>query len=31
MLASAGIKARALVGGWNVWVAEKGPIAMGAK
>jgi hypothetical protein len=31
MLGSAGIKARALVGGWNVWVSGGGPIATGMK
>jgi hypothetical protein len=31
MLRGAGVKARALVGGWNVWVAQGGPTATGAK
>jgi hypothetical protein len=31
MLGSAGIKARALVGGWNLWVSQGGPVATGPK
>jgi 3-mercaptopyruvate sulfurtransferase SseA len=31
MLAGAGVKSRALVGGWNVWVSQGGPIATGTK
>jgi 3-mercaptopyruvate sulfurtransferase SseA len=31
MLASAGVKARALVGGWNTWVKQGRQVATGAK
>jgi hypothetical protein len=31
MLAGVGIKAQALVGGWNQWVATGGPVASASK